>query len=46
MLSKQLKVNLYQFNYCSLSDSVPDWNTEIGGLKQVKEQIEEIFGIT
>lgn len=26
-------------------DSVPDWDTEIGGLKSVKEQVEEIFGI-
>eukprot|EP00347_Sterkiella_histriomuscorum_P013019 403366324 len=30
----------------SLSDSVPDWEHEIGGLKMVKEQVEEIFGIT
>jgi len=25
---------------------VPDWDTEIGGLEMVKEQVEEIFGIT
>lgn len=28
-----------------VSDGVPDWDSEIGGLKEVKEQIEEIFGI-
>jgi hypothetical protein len=29
-----------------LSENVPDWASEIGGLTQVKEQVEEIFGIT
>jgi hypothetical protein len=25
---------------------VPDWESEIGGLQQVKTQVEEIFGVT
>ena len=25
---------------------VPDWDTEIGGLFQVKEQVEDMFGVT
>ena len=25
---------------------VPDWDTEIGGLHQVKEQVEDMFGVT
>jgi hypothetical protein len=29
-----------------LTDSVPDWKTEVGGLEKVKEQVEEMFGIT
>ena len=27
-------------------DSVADWETEIGGLKAVKSQVEDIFGVT
>ena len=27
-------------------EGVPDWNTEIGGLAQVKEQVEDMFGVT
>ena len=27
-------------------EGVPDWSTEIGGLTQVKEQVEDMFGVT
>ena len=27
-------------------DNVPDWQTEIGGLADVKEQVEDMFGVT
>lgn len=30
----------------SITENVPDWQTEIGGLSEVKQQVEEIFGIT
>jgi hypothetical protein len=30
----------------NLGEGVPDWDTEIGGLREAKERIEEIFGIT
>jgi hypothetical protein len=29
-----------------LQENVPDWNLDIGGLKAVKQQVEEIFGVT
>ena len=25
---------------------VPDWDTEIGGLSEVKKQVEDMFGVT
>ena len=27
-------------------EGVPDWSTEIGGLAQVREQVEDMFGVT
>ena len=30
----------------AVAEVVPDWQTEIGGLRMIKEQVEEIFGIT
>jgi len=27
-------------------ENVPDWETEIGGLDHVKEQVEDMFGVT
>lgn len=45
--SHRLKSKQFLFkNVYSLSESVPDWEREIGGLGKVKEQVEEIFGIT
>jgi hypothetical protein len=47
MLPIKSKVINYSFIILfSLSENVPDWNTEIGGLNLVKEQVEEIFGVT
>jgi len=30
----------------AVGESAPEWGSEIGGLGKVKEQVEEIFGIT
>ncbi len=47
MLPTITKVTIIIIIICfSLSENVPDWDNEIGGLKMIKEQVEEIFGIT
>ena len=44
-ISEYQKQNFPNAN-TAISESAPDWDTEIGGLKVAKEKIEEMFGIS
>lgn len=42
---KDYKIKAFPQTTTNITESAADWDTEIGGLAEPKEKIEEIFGI-